>query len=30
LNPRKSRDITVVGERSMLTLDDMNLSEPVS
>jgi predicted dehydrogenase len=29
LNPRKSRDITVVGERSMLTLDDMNLSEPV-
>lgn len=29
LNPRKSRDITVVGDRSMLTLDDMNLSEPV-
>lgn len=29
LNPRKSRDITVVGERRMLTLDDMNLSEPL-
>jgi predicted dehydrogenase len=29
LNPRKSRDITVVGERSMLTLDDMNLTEPI-
>lgn len=29
LNPRKSRDITVVGDRRMLTLDDMNLSEPL-
>ena len=29
LNPRKSRDITVVGERKMLTLDDMNLNEPI-
>ena len=29
LNPRKSRDITVVGERRMLTFDDMNLAEPV-
>ena len=29
LNPRKTRDITVVGEDRMLTLDDMNLSEPV-
>lgn len=29
LNPRKSRDITVVGERRMLTLDDMNLGEPI-
>jgi predicted dehydrogenase len=29
LNPRKSRDITVVGERRMLTLDDMNLLEPI-
>jgi predicted dehydrogenase len=29
LNPRKSRDITVVGEKKMLTLDDMNLNEPV-
>ena len=29
LNPRKSRDITVVGERSMLTFDDMNLAEPL-
>ncbi len=29
LNPRKARDITVVGERRMLTFDDMNLSEPV-
>jgi predicted dehydrogenase len=29
LNPRKSRDITVVGERKMITLDDMNLNEPV-
>lgn len=29
LNPRKSRDITVVGDKRMLTLDDMNLSEPL-
>ena len=29
LNPRKTRDITVVGERRMLTFDDMNLIEPV-
>jgi len=29
LNPRKSRDITVVGERKMITLDDMNLTEPL-
>jgi predicted dehydrogenase len=29
LNPRKSRDITLVGERRMLTFDDMNLQEPV-
>jgi predicted dehydrogenase len=29
LNPRKSRDITVVGEKKMLTFDDMNLHEPV-
>ena len=29
LNPRKARDITVVGERRMLTFDDMNLNEPL-
>jgi predicted dehydrogenase len=29
LNPRKTRDITVVGDERMLTLDDMNLTEPV-
>ncbi len=29
LNPRKSRAITVVGERRMLTFDDVNLSEPL-
>jgi predicted dehydrogenase len=29
LNPRKARDITVAGEKRMLTFDDMNLSEPV-
>jgi len=29
LNPRKVRDITVVGERRMLTFDDLNLSEPI-
>lgn len=29
LNPRKIRDITVVGERRMLTFDDMNPNEPL-
>jgi len=29
LNPKKAREITVVGDRRMLTVDDMNLSEPV-
>jgi len=29
LNPRKSRDITVVGEKRMLTFDDTNLNEPL-
>lgn len=29
LNPRKARDVTVVGDRKMLTFDDMNLSEPI-
>jgi len=29
LNPRKARDITVVGDRKMLTFDDMNLDEPL-
>jgi predicted dehydrogenase len=29
LHPRKARDITVVGERRMLTFDDMNLNEPL-
>ena len=29
LNPRKAREITVVGERRMLTFDDMNLQEPL-
>jgi predicted dehydrogenase len=29
LNPRKARDIAVVGERRMLTFDDMNLNEPL-
>lgn len=29
LNPRKARDITVVGEKRMLTFDDMNLIEPL-
>ncbi len=29
LHPRKARDITVVGERRMLTFSDMNLEEPV-
>ena len=29
LNPRKVRDITIVGEQLMLTIDDMNMNEPV-
>ncbi|MGH2770574.1 MAG: Gfo/Idh/MocA family protein, partial [Actinomycetota bacterium] len=29
LNPRKTRDMTVVGDKRMLTLDDMNLGEPL-
>jgi len=29
LNPRKVRQITVVGEKKMLVWDDMNLSEPI-
>jgi predicted dehydrogenase len=29
LNPRKVREITVVGEKRMLTFDDMNLNEPL-
>ena len=29
LNPRKGRDITVVGDRQMLTFDDLNLAEPI-
>src|SRR5207249_3999624 len=29
LSPRKTREITLVGDRRMLTFDDMNLSEPV-
>lgn len=29
LNARKARDITIVGERRMLTFDDMNLNEPL-
>jgi predicted dehydrogenase len=29
LNPRKSREITVVGDHSMLTFDDLNLAEPI-
>ena len=29
LNPCKARNITVVGDRRMLTFDDMNLTEPV-
>jgi predicted dehydrogenase len=29
LNPRKIRQITVVGEKKMLVWDDMNLSEPI-
>jgi predicted dehydrogenase len=29
LNPRKARDITVVGDKRMLTFDDMNGLEPI-
>jgi predicted dehydrogenase len=29
LNPRKARDITVVGDTRMLTFDDVNLAEPI-
>ena len=29
LSPRKVRDITIVGEKGMLTFDDMNLAEPL-
>jgi predicted dehydrogenase len=29
LNPRKNRDITVVGDRRMLTFDDLNLQESI-
>jgi predicted dehydrogenase len=29
LNPRKARDITVVGDKRMLTFDDMNTLEPI-
>lgn len=29
LNPRKARDITVVGDRRMLTFDDVDLAEPL-
>jgi predicted dehydrogenase len=29
LNPRKAREITVVGEKRMLTFDDTNLGEPL-
>src|SRR5579862_5850629 len=29
LNPRKARDITVTGDKRMLTFDDMNMLEPV-
>jgi predicted dehydrogenase len=29
LNPRKARDVTVVGDRRMLTFDDMNPNEPI-
>jgi predicted dehydrogenase len=29
LNPRKARDITVVGDHKMLTFDDMDLTEPI-
>jgi predicted dehydrogenase len=29
LNPRKAREITVAGDKKMLTFDDMNLLEPL-
>jgi predicted dehydrogenase len=29
LNPRKARDITLVGDKQMLTFDDVNLNEPI-
>ena len=29
LNPRKARDITIVGEKRMLTFDDMNVNKPL-
>lgn len=29
LHPRKTREITIVGERKMLTFDDMNWTEPL-
>ncbi|HEY6477835.1 MAG TPA: Gfo/Idh/MocA family oxidoreductase [Polyangia bacterium] len=29
LNPRKSRDVTVAGDKRMLTFDDMNVAEPL-
>lgn len=29
LNPKKAREVTIVGDRRMLTYDDMNLSEPL-
>jgi predicted dehydrogenase len=29
LNPRKARDITVAGDKRMLTFDDMNIQEPL-
>jgi predicted dehydrogenase len=29
LNPRKARDVTIAGDRKMLTFDDMNLAEPL-
>ena len=29
LHPRKSRDVTVVGDRRMLTFDDLSLTEPL-
>jgi predicted dehydrogenase len=29
LNPRKARDITLVGEKRMLTFDDINMMEPL-